>query len=498
MSLGIAVEFGERSRLLVMGQIKSILPTEKQDLVRFHLDAVGIIDFDQKTASIDAALYDSRLAKTFAISGEMAMRTRWGDSPNFALAIGGFHPAFNPPPAFPKVKRVAINLSKGDNPRLRCEAYFALTSNTIQFGARAELFASGAGFSIQGAIGFDVLIQRSPFHFTADFFAQVQLKRGNTNLFKVRVEGALSGPRPLNVKGKATFEILWWDFSVRFDKTLIEGERPPLPEVVDVTPLLTAALSETSNWKSELPDRQRAMVTLRPQPGTSTDVLLHPLGTLTIKQTVVPLNFDISRFGPNPPAGARRFTITNVSFGDDNPTFVPERDFFAPAQFIEMSDDQKLSRPSFEKMDAGVKFGSTLFDIPDNAEDRLAVNTIEFETWIVDRETNEPRPADPVDTAGNKVHYRISEELFRKQARFGAAGSSDLRRSGKARYRTVISKYRVEKEGWTIVGAEDLTPQVARGVSYSEAEEALRKVRLADPERASNLKILRGSDLNQK
>src|SRR5215217_1529349 len=126
MSLGIAVEFGERSRLLVMGQIKSILPTEKQDLVRFHLDAVGIIDFDQKHASIDAALYDSRLAKTFAISGEMAMRTRWGDSPNFTLAIGGFHPAFNPPPAFPKVKRVAINLSKGDNPRLRCEAYFAL------------------------------------------------------------------------------------------------------------------------------------------------------------------------------------------------------------------------------------------------------------------------------------------------------------------------------------------------------------------------------------
>jgi hypothetical protein len=208
MSLGIAVEFGERSRLLVMGQIKSILPTEKEDLVRFHLDAIGIIDFDQKTASIDAALYDSRLAKTFAISGEMAMRSRWGDSPNFALAIGGFHPAFNPPPAFPKVKRVAINLSKGDNPRLRCEAYFALTSNTVQFGARAELFASAAGFSISGAIGFDVLIQRRPFHFTADFFAQVQLKRGNTNLFKVRVEGSLSGPKPLHVKGKATFGII--------------------------------------------------------------------------------------------------------------------------------------------------------------------------------------------------------------------------------------------------------------------------------------------------
>ena len=170
MSLGIAVEFKGRSRMVVMGQIKSILPTEKQDLVRFHLDAIGIIDFDQKNASIDAALYDSRLAKTFAISGEMAMRSSWGDSPNFTLAIGGFHPAFNPPPNFPKLKRVAINLSSGDNPRLRCEAYFALTSNTVQFGARAELYASGAGFSIQGEIGFDVLIQRSPFRFEASLF----------------------------------------------------------------------------------------------------------------------------------------------------------------------------------------------------------------------------------------------------------------------------------------------------------------------------------------
>jgi hypothetical protein len=500
MSLGIAVEFGVRSRLLVMGQLKSILPTEKQDLVRFHLDAIGIIDFDQKHASIDAALYDSRLAKSFAISGEMAMRSNWGNSPNFALAIGGFHPAFNPPPNFPKLKRVAINLSSGDNPRLRCEAYFALTSNTVQFGARAELYAAGAGFSIQGEIGFDVLIQRSPFRFEASFFAQVQLKRGSTNLFKVRVEGTLSGPRPLHVKGKATFEILWWDISIRFDKTLVKGELPPSAEVVDVSPLLREALSQPTNWRSQLPDGQRAMVTLRTQPGTATGVLLHPLGTLTIKQTVVPLNFDISKFGPNAPSGSRRFTIRKVSVGDDEQKIDPERDFFAPAQFIEMKDDEKLSRPSFEKMDAGVTFGSTAFEIPDSAEDRIHVNAIEFETWIIDKETNEPRPADPVDSQGKRLLYKLNATRFSKQARFGAAGSSDLRRSGAYRYRTVISKHRIAKEGWTIV-AEDLAVQPLAGVaagkvlSYSEAEQTLRKLQQQDPARASTLKILRPSDL---
>ena len=34
---------------------------------------------------------------------------------------------------------------------------------------------------------------------------------------------------PLRLAGKASFEIFWCDFSVRFDKTLVDGEAPPLP-----------------------------------------------------------------------------------------------------------------------------------------------------------------------------------------------------------------------------------------------------------------------------
>ena len=88
--------------------------------------------------------------------------------------------------------------------RLICRAYFAVTSNTVQFGADAALYASAFGFSIQGAIGFDVLIQLLPFHFLAEFRASVQLKRGSRNLFKVSVAGALEGPLPLRASGKAS------------------------------------------------------------------------------------------------------------------------------------------------------------------------------------------------------------------------------------------------------------------------------------------------------
>ena len=356
-NVALVLEFGTRRRLLILGQVRAILPKPENDLVRIQMDSIGVIDFDQGTAALDATLHDSRLVNKFVLTGDMAMRMQWKSSPNFALAVGGFHPAFNPPPNFPKLQRISINLCSGNNPRFRCESYFAVTSNTVQFGARAELYAEAAGFNIQGGVGYDVLIQFDPFQFIAEFDAHIQLRRHSTNLFSVRVKGALSGPRPLHLKAKATFSIFWWDISIPVNLTLVEGEKPPLPAPIDVLPRLTEALRNRGNWVSQLPNRQQEVVTLRPNPWTAKDVLLHPLGTLTIKQTVVPLNFEISRFGQGPPAGARNFTI-NVASGGFTQSPDSVKDFFAPAQFIEMTDDEKLSRPSFESMDAGLTIGS--------------------------------------------------------------------------------------------------------------------------------------------
>ena len=498
--VAVVLELGARRRLLLLAQVLSVLPRPEHDLVRLQMDAIGVVDFDQGTAALDATLYDSRLLQKFPLTGDMAMRLSWESSPNFALAVGGLHPAFNPPPNFPKLERIAINLSAGDNPRLRCEAYFALTANTVQFGARAELFASAAGFSVHGDIGFDVLIQFDPFYFIADFHAQLQLKRGSTNLFKVELKGSLEGPRPLHIKGKATFSIFWWDISIRIDKTLISGEKPPLPAPVAVLPRLQEALGQPGNWTARLPAGANGLVQLRPNAGAATDIRLHPLGTLTVKQGVVPLNTDISRFGQAAPAGARRFAITSVNLGgqDQKQTTVPIKDFFAPAQFIELTDDQKLSRPSFEPMEAGVSFGTDALSFTTNTNDWLEVKTIEFETWILDSETGEarrseaekPKPQQPA------LFYQLNHTLLLQQARFGAAGSSELRRTGKAKYRaTTINKYQVTKEGWSVVAADDLTKQPVRTPeSYTEAVESLRKLQQQDA-KAASLTIVRLSEI---
>src|SRR5262249_35965115 len=191
LDLALILEFGARKRLLVLGRISALLPSPDNDLVRINLDAIGVLDFDQDTASIDAMLVDSRLAQKVALAGGPGVGAGWGSGPAdpFALAVGGFNPPLAPPAGVPPLARVAIALSSGNNPRLTCEAYFALTANTIQFGANAALYAEACSFSIEGDIGYDVLISRAPLHFIADYHASVQLKYSSHNLFKVSVHG---------------------------------------------------------------------------------------------------------------------------------------------------------------------------------------------------------------------------------------------------------------------------------------------------------------------
>jgi hypothetical protein len=498
-NVAVVFEIGARRRLLILAQIAAILPRPENDLVRLQMDAVGVVDFDQGTASLDASLHDSRLLKKFTLTGDMGMRMNWQGSPNFALAVGGLHPAFNPPPGFPKLERIAINLSSGDNPRFRCEAYYAITSNTVQFGARAELFAKAAGFSIQGEVAYDVLIQMDPFMFLAEFHAQLQLKRGSTNLFKVRLEGSLAGPRPLHIKGKATFEILWWDVSIRIDKTLVEGEKPPGPEPVAVLPRLMEALGNEGNWVSQLPGGQRQAVRLRGRTAAPGEVYLHPLGSLTVKQNVVPLEIDITRFGQGAPTGERRFTISSVTVGSNQESKEGVRDFFAPGQYFEMSDEEKLSRPSFELMTAGVAIAANEITFTGATEDVLEVKAIEFETTLIGKDVAQ---AGGEGTEEGKKLYRLSVGLLEKQSGYGAAAKSGVRRTGNAKYRLNVVKNKVAKEGWSIVATEDLGVQAveerggAKEMSYTEAEEALRRIKEQEPGRAGSLKILRLSEVS--
>ena len=409
MQIAIIVEFGVRKRLLLLGRVSAMLPSPDNDLIRINVDVVGVIDFDQGNAAVDGMLVDSRLAHAYALTGAMALRARWGSGPGstFVLAVGGLHPRFTPPSDLPKLARIAIALSSGNNPRLTCEAYFAITANTMQFGARAELYAAAYGFSIEGDIGYDVLIEIAPLHFIAEFDAKVQLKHGSSNLFSVSVKGALEGPRPLRVSGKASFSVFWCDFSVRFDKTLVDGEKPPLPAAVDLLAQLRQALSDPASWSVRA--RSSHGVALR-KLGTGTTLVLDPLGALVVKQQIVPLNTtrDIDIYGGAPVSGARRFHVDAALQSQAQHVDVV-RGQFSPAQYFALSDDEKLAAPSFEEMDAGIMFGG------DGASfDEVVPAPLLYESLVIDT-VPQPQDRDP--------HYTMPVDLLMLHTRTGAVGA---------------------------------------------------------------------------
>jgi hypothetical protein len=481
LDLALILEFGGRTRLLALGRISARLPSADNDLVRLNLDAMGVIDFDAETVAIDAVLVDSRLVHKFVISGAGALRAGFGSGPDstFVLSMGGLHPHFAPPAVFPRLERLTMALSNGSNPRIVCESYFAITANTLQFGARASLYAAAAGFSIEGDIGYDVLIQLSPLHFIADFDARLQLKRGSSSLFMVEVAGELEGPRPLRLSGKATFKIWFVHFSVRFDATLIDGELPPPPPAIDVFALLSSALLAPENWSTRNVNDAAHGVALRTLPTSSgKDLLLDPLGQLTIKQQVVPLNTgaDLDLFGGAPVSGFKRFAISASSANaalESAPVNAP----FAPAQYFNMSDDEKLAAPSFEMMQAGCVFGSAATQFDERKEGLLGA-PLNYNTIVIgeDPAAAAPRLASmPPVTA-----YIMSAQKLQSFSRSGSVARASLRRVSRARFRNAAAPApaAINPKRWNIIpratgAAATLAPQVR---SWSEYHAALKSL----------------------
>ena len=92
----------------------------------------------------------------------MALRVNWGSQPEFALAVGGFHPQYTPPPSFPALQRITVDMPSGHIAKMRLAAYLAITSNTVQFGADLDVFIGVSGYGLAGHLGFDTLFQIEP------------------------------------------------------------------------------------------------------------------------------------------------------------------------------------------------------------------------------------------------------------------------------------------------------------------------------------------------
>jgi len=377
--LGLAVQLGGPFVLAVLGSLALRWPRESgKEVLVLQLDCVGLWDSGSKLLSIDAALHDSRIL-TWPLTGGAAFRA--GGDVGFLLSIGGYHPHFQAPPSFPHVDRLALSISAGPA-RVRFETYTAITSNTFQIGAHAEAVVNLTVCSVEGHLGFDALLQFHPFHFEIDIDASLTIKVAGATLLGIGVSLHVSGPNPWHLAGTLHLQILCFKIDAKFDASFGDTVPPPSVPLVDPRPLLEAALRQPRAWSAALPDDVASLIsfaTTTASPDAKVPIPVHPLAQLRVQQRDVPLDVELDRIGAARVTQRQQLQITRATVQSTVVQATPLQGQFAAAQFIDMSDVDKLARPSFELMDAGVVLAVTA------ARQSAAVGAaLTYETWIFD------------------------------------------------------------------------------------------------------------------
>ncbi|MCZ0984908.1 kelch repeat-containing protein [Streptomyces diastatochromogenes] len=354
VSLGLIIEVP--GNLAVLGVLKCVLPTEQLPLLVLQVQFIGAVEFDKSRLWFYARLFESRIL-WMTIDGGMGLYVAWGDSPDLVLSVGGFHPSYKPPALpFPVPDRLSVDIINMPGRLIRVSGYFAITSNTVQFGAEALLRFGFEDFGIEGHVTFDALFRFSPFAFVISVSASVTLKAFGAGIFGIDLRFQLEGPSPWRAHGRGSISLLFFEISADFDISWGEEHNTTLPPV-EVLALLAGEIGKTEGWETRLPTADtRHLVTLRRLADTD-DLVLHPRGTLFVRQRSVPLGVRIDRVGAQRPSDGKRFTIAPDPAGGLVQLSLPAEKF-AMAQFQDMDDAAKLSRPAYEDQDAGLELSA--------------------------------------------------------------------------------------------------------------------------------------------
>ncbi|MEM9150482.1 MAG: DUF6603 domain-containing protein [Cyanobacteria bacterium P01_F01_bin.3] len=377
LSLGIIFEIP--GNIAILGVLKVVLPEERAALLILQVNFIGAIEFDKQRAFFFASMFESRIL-FITLEGEMGVLVAWGSDSNFVVSVGGFHPQFVPPPLpFPSPQRISLNILNESWGRIRIMGYFAVTSNTVQLGARAELFFGFSEFKLEGHLAFDALFQFDPFFFIIEISCGVSLKVFGIGLFSISLKFSLEGPTPWRAKGYGKLKLLFFSIKANFDFTWGEQKDTSLPPI-EVLPILQAEYEKLSNWTAQLPASSNLLVSLNLPEEGSEELVLHPVGTLAITQRAVPLDLRLDKIGNQKPVDGDRFSL-EVTEGLKKLDDLSEQ--FAIAQFQDFKDAEKLSQAAFQPEDSGLSLA-----VSDDAfaTGKAVKRNIRYETHIIDKQ----------------------------------------------------------------------------------------------------------------
>jgi hypothetical protein len=473
LSLGVIVEIPP-GNIAILGVLKVALPDEDVALILLQVNFVGTLEFDKQLLAFDASLYDSHIV-FLTLEGDMAVRLKWGDDAGFLLSVGGFHPAFQPPPMnLPTLRRVTISILDYDWARIKTESYFAVTSNTVQFGSKASLFFGVDGCNVSGQLGFDVLFQFSPFYFNALISGSVHLEVIGVDAFSMHLRASLEGPTPYRAKGSGGISFLFFSVDVDFDVTWGDQKDTSLPPI-DVLPIFSGEIAKHDNWKALPPPSTNLLVSLRAvDPALA---ILHPFGALQVSQRALPLALTLDKIGAQKPDDVNVVDITAATSGSFNYPLTPVEELFAPAQFQEMSDADKLSRPSYQSIKGGVVIGAA----GGPRSSKVTRRQIAYQVTIIDKE-----PVRPPGRIGALAG------LFEPFLAGAAVTRSPLSFHAKSQLAPYADKVRVGVEGYTIASTRDNTASDGDSTFSSEAvaSDVMRRRLEEDPSLEGTIHVL--------
>jgi hypothetical protein len=470
-SVGVIIEIP--GNVALVGVLKVALPDEDDPLLLLQVNFAGAIEFDKKRIYFFAALYQSRVL-TLTLDGELGLLISYADAGDFVITAGGFNHAFQAPPLpFPLPKRIEVNLLDTSDAHIGLSGYFAVTSNTVQFGADADVFLGFSELSLSGTLGLEALAQFDPFKIVIAIHADISLKAFGVGLFSVTLDGQLTG-LAWEFKGSASIGFWFFSIGVDFDITFGQAADVVAPTVA-VLPLVAGELAKPESWVARNPAGGAPGVNLRPLAENEADFVLHPLGSLFVQQRAVPLSIHLDKVGAERAADVSQVQLT----ADDGSGLIKVADAvgnFALGQFQDLSDAQKLSRPSFEKEPAGLELA------PDGgalASFRAVRRSARYEEIII-------------DPAGRQAQHLTSfnPTLFSHFLAGASVTRSPLAQAEKVLRQPFTDTIAVPGDAFAVAATRDNTAAGPVFTSEAQAQAHLSALLAADPNLADSLHVI--------
>lgn len=357
---GLFVQAPSPVAIIIAGNVAVKIENETaKKLIAINASFMGGYQSD-KGIFFDAHLYDSHIVG-IDLYGDVALRIYWaGDTKGFILSAGGFHPQYKPESGFnlPDMKRMGMKLDY-DILRMSLEAYFAITSNTVQFGTNFQMKVGWDKFGISGYAGFNALFQFHPFKFVVDMSAGLAVKVGSCTICSISLDFELGGPAQWHAKGTASFWVLFIKIKVSFNLTWGKKQIDDNRSRIDVLPLYTNAFNDRNNWKfisTDLVDNMVSMVEFGKE-----EFVLQPSESIMFNQSAVPFYKKMECYGEDIVNDYNCLTIKDILIGDTSiKNYKLEEEYFAPSLIKKLSEKEKLSSKSYEKMLSGFQIQTDL------------------------------------------------------------------------------------------------------------------------------------------